>query len=105
MRKKYLTSAKKLRSDVSRAEIRDAFALAKSASNSRLQYFKERDFVRARLVGDLLIERVFKLAVLIGAKGNEYLLEELVLSCEDFNEFYEKLNEISQRFSWLIRMD
>lgn len=105
MRKKYLTSTKKLRSGVSSAEIRNAFTLAKSASNSRLQYLKERDFVRARLVGDLLIERVFKLAVLIGAKGNEYLLEELVLNCEDFNEFYEKLNEISQRFSWLIRMD
>lgn len=99
MRKKYLTSTKKLRSGVSSAEIRDAFALAKNASNSRLQYFKERDFARARLAGYLLTERVFKLAVLIGAKGNEYLLKELVLNCEDFNEFYEKLNEISQRFS------
>lgn len=105
MRKKYLTSAKKLWSGVSSAEIRDAFALAKSASNSRLQYLQERDFVRAKLVGDLLIERVFKLAILIGAQGNEYLFEELVLKCEDFNEFYEKLNEISQRFSWLIRKD
>ncbi len=71
----------------------EAFVRAKKASDARRRYLDERDFVRARRAGDALVARVFELAVLIGAHGNEYWLEALVCDCANAKEFFNELNK------------